>query len=191
MVARRALIAVSSMLAAVVPMLTRILAARALRMLRWALARKIVGRTLKAPERLTQRFDLALVGGLLAFGLLEQFEQFVELVQGIAQGGDNLHDFVDGLSHRRRLRRLKISRRPWGGSVFAVRRPGSLRSFLRLGFRRLVGDFHLRGRRIELLVVPAGRPTFVLHLGGFCFRGDGPGIVRRFWSDAAGIAGAG
>ena len=133
----------ASMLTAVVAMLARVVTAATLRMLR-PLALNLFGRTLEAPERLAQGFYFALVGGLLALGLLEQFQQFIELVQGIAQRRDDFHDLVDGFSHGCGLGRSKVAKRAWDGSSFAAWRRGNLRTFLYVRFRRLLWNLHLR-----------------------------------------------
>jgi hypothetical protein len=50
---------------------------------RWlrTLAGHVLRRTMKPPQLLAQRFDFALVGGLLALGQFQQFEHFIELVE--------------------------------------------------------------------------------------------------------------
>src|SRR5689334_19343822 len=97
------------MRAALVAMLT-VIAAAALLML-GALALDFLRRTLETPEHLAKRFDFALVSGFLAFGFLQQFQQLVELVQRVPQGGNNLHCLVDRLPDGSRLSRAKIARR--------------------------------------------------------------------------------
>lgn len=64
-------------------------------------------RTLEATELLTKRLNLTLVGGLLALCFFEEFEEFVQLIEGLAQCGDDLHHFVHGFANGRRLRWLK------------------------------------------------------------------------------------
>lgn len=64
-------------------------------------------RTLEAAKLLTKRLNLALVGCLLALGFLEELEKFVELIERLAQGGDDLHHFVHGFANGRRLRWLE------------------------------------------------------------------------------------
>ena len=45
----------------------------------------LVGRPVESPDHLAERLDLALVGGLLALGLLDQFEKFVHRLRGRAR----------------------------------------------------------------------------------------------------------
>lgn len=52
---------------------------------------------LDAPDHLAQGLDLALVGGLLAFGFLQQFQDEFHLVEGIAQIVDDQFHVGDGL----------------------------------------------------------------------------------------------
>ena len=117
MLARRTLVArtpVETATFTIVALLPLVVPAPALRVLR-PRALDFLGWPLESPERLAERFDLALVGSLLALGFLEQFEQFIELVERIPKRGHNLHHLVDGLSNGGGLRWLEIADRPNGG----------------------------------------------------------------------------
>lgn len=67
--------------------------------------------TLEAAKLLTKSLDLALVGGLLALGFFEKFEELVQLIERLAQCGDDLHHFVHGFANGRRLCGLKRAHR--------------------------------------------------------------------------------
>jgi len=54
--------------------------------------------SLKLAQGAEQRFDLAFVGELLAFGEFDQFQNFFHLLQRLFQRFDDLHHFVDGLA---------------------------------------------------------------------------------------------
>jgi len=62
-----------------------------------ALALNFLRRTVEAAQLLAQRFNLLFVGGLLALGQFEQLQHFVELIQRLTKGRDDLHHFIDGL----------------------------------------------------------------------------------------------
>ena len=68
-------------------------AGKRLRALTW----QILRRTAEAAQLLAQRFDLALVGGLLALGQFEQLQHFVELIERFTERSDDFHHFIDGL----------------------------------------------------------------------------------------------
>ena len=70
-------------------------------------ALNLLWRTLEAAKLLAKRLNLAFVGGLLALGFFKEFEEFVQLIQRLAQGGDDLHHFVHGFANGRRLRGLE------------------------------------------------------------------------------------
>ena len=53
---------------------------------------------LKLAQGAQQRLDLAFVRELLAFGMLDQFQNFFHLLQCLFQRFDDLHHFVDGLA---------------------------------------------------------------------------------------------
>ena len=53
---------------------------------------------MKAPNRLSERLDLTLVGGFLALGFLNQFEQLVHRFRGVAQGAESRFDFFECLA---------------------------------------------------------------------------------------------
>ena len=64
-------------------------------------------RTLKAAELQAKRFNFTFISGFLAFCFFEEFEEFVQLIERLAQGGDDLHHFVHGFANGRRLRGLE------------------------------------------------------------------------------------
>jgi hypothetical protein len=97
-------------------------------------------RPVEAAELLAQRVDLPLVSRLLSVRLLEDLEHLIHLVDRLAQGGENGHDFINGLLDGFGGRRLK---RSWG------RRRGSDLSFLGCGRTRLT---RRNGRRLGGLV---------------------------------------
>ena len=72
--------------------------------------RDLFGRPVESAQLLAQRFDFALVGGLLPIRFLQQLKHFVHFVDGLAQRGQDLHDFVDGLLDGFGLSRLKSAR---------------------------------------------------------------------------------
>jgi hypothetical protein len=90
-----------------------------------ALALNVLWRTAEAAQLLAQRFNLPLVGGLLALGQFEQFQYFVELIQRLAERGDDFHHFIDRLVNRFGMRRLRWARGRRWRTVFA--RAGRLR----------------------------------------------------------------
>ena len=57
----------------------------------------VLWRTAEAAQLLAQRFDFPLVGGLLALGQFEQFQHFVELIEGLTERCDHFHHFINGL----------------------------------------------------------------------------------------------
>ena len=116
-------------------------------------------RTLEAAELLTKRLNLTLVGGLLALCFFEEFEEFVQLIEGLAQCGDDLHHFVHGFANGRRLRRLE---RPewklWRTflTFLAHRRRRTLLAPLYNRFGRLLFSLSLsigRRRKIAFLIL--------------------------------------
>lgn len=70
-------IARASVLSTLIPPMVAMAALR--RLVRLAL--DFLRGTMEAAQLLTQRFDLALVSGLLALSQFEQFQHFVELIQ--------------------------------------------------------------------------------------------------------------
>ena len=67
------------------------------RLVRRALALDFLRWTVEAAQLLAQGFDFPFVGGLLALGQFQQLQHFVELIQRLAKGRDDLHHFIDGL----------------------------------------------------------------------------------------------
>jgi hypothetical protein len=61
---------------------------------------------------LPQGFDLAFVRGFLAFGLLEDFQNLIHLVERLAELGSDDHHFLDGFAHGIRMRGLQGMPRP-------------------------------------------------------------------------------
>jgi hypothetical protein len=57
-----------------------------------------VAARLKLAQRTQQRFDFAFVGEFLAFGQLDQLQNFLHLLERLLQRFDDLHHFVDGLA---------------------------------------------------------------------------------------------
>lgn len=167
---RMALVTVVAVVAAVIVVVARVTALVAvtawLGLLRW-LRRTLPGDflhgPLKAAQLLVEGFDLALVGRLLPFRFLEQFEQFVELIEGFAQGTDDIHHLVDGLANGGRL----------GGAEWARRRRWRRVTFVARRFRSLLGlaDGGLGG-----LVVGIGRVGEVTFLVRWL---DRVGIIIR------------
>jgi len=90
---------------------------------------------LEAAQGLAQCIDLAFVGRLLAFGFLDQLEQFVECFDGVAQGTENQFGFLDGLSDGRG-RRGPPGRGQWFKSPGLLMLPMGLE---RLGSRGRAG----------------------------------------------------
>ena len=102
-------------------------------------AGNLIRRAAEASQHLAQCLDLALVGGLLALRLFDQFQQFIQRLDGVAQGAEHglglFHGLPDGRGRRRlggrrqRCRRRSLlatfSLRPWFGARgrrrFAVR----------------------------------------------------------------------
>src|SRR5678816_3610029 len=84
-----------------------------------ALALNVLRRTMESAQLLAQRFDLPLVGGLLAFGQFEQLQYFVELIQRLAERRNDFHHFIDGLVNRFGMRRLRWARGRRWRTVFA------------------------------------------------------------------------
>ena len=137
-----------------------------------ALALNLLGRTLKAAQLLAQRFDLPFVGGLLALGQFEQLQHFVELIQRLAKGRDDLHHFIDGLVDGFGFRGMRRAR--WGCGTLLARRLAGLLP----GVGWLVGHFDFGRGRKELFVLPArfGASGFGLHRGFGIFRPDSFGF---------------
>jgi hypothetical protein len=108
-------------LIAAVPVFPRIAAQIPVSSVRWlrALAGHVLGRTMEPPQLLAQRFDFALVGGLLALGQFQQFEHFIELVERLAERGNDLHHFIDGLADGLGMRRLGRAGRGWRRALLA------------------------------------------------------------------------
>jgi hypothetical protein len=105
-----------------------------------ALTLNVLRRTAEAAQLLAQRFDLALVGGLLALGQFEQLQHFVELIERLAERRDDFHHFIDGLVNRLGMRRLGGTRGRRWRTVFARARGFRSARFVPcLG--GLVGDF--------------------------------------------------
>ena len=76
----------------------------------------MVGRSVEAAKRLTHRLNFALVRGLLALGFLNEFEQFIQRLDGVAQGAEHGLRFFDGLADRGGCRGLRGRRQgqPFG-----------------------------------------------------------------------------
>ena len=112
-------------------------------------------RTLEAAKLLTKCLNLALVGGLLALGFLEELKEFIQLIKGLAQCRDDLHHFVHGFANGRRLRRLERAERKLRQPFLTFlthRRRSLLLAPLRNGFGRRLLSLR-RGRKIALLIL--------------------------------------
>jgi hypothetical protein len=55
-------------------------------------------RVLQLAQQPAKRINLMFVRQLLALGMFDQFQNILHLCQGLFQGFDNSHDFVDGLT---------------------------------------------------------------------------------------------
>ncbi|SPE59034.1 hypothetical protein SBV1_2980008 [Verrucomicrobia bacterium] len=121
------------------------------------------------PDRAPQGFDFPFVGVFLALGQFERFKHFFHVVEGFAQGHEDLVDLVDGLLNGRRRGRLGRGESSLGAGRLLS--PG-----LRHGwgwFRQFLGwgreDFGLLGWLAELgllswtgrrsAATPAAAPT--------------------------------
>lgn len=139
----------------------------------------LVGRPVKAPDRLAKRLDFALVRGFLALGFLNEFEQFVHRFRGVAQGAERRLDFLQRLANAGRFSRLG---RRWrrlrqrlavpavlGWRMALARRAGGRLHFCLLeSFRRRFGRSHFFGsRREKRLVIGA---SFLAGIGFGDFR---------------------
>jgi hypothetical protein len=60
-------------------------------------ARDLIGRAVETPHHLAERLDFSLVGGLLALGLLDEFEEFVHRFRSVAQDAERRFDFFERL----------------------------------------------------------------------------------------------
>lgn len=58
----------------------------------------LIRRPVKAADHLAKRLDLALVGGFLALGFLDEFEQFVHRLRRVAQSAERLFHFLERLA---------------------------------------------------------------------------------------------
>jgi hypothetical protein len=101
--------------------------------------RLMAGR-LNAAERAAQFLNLPLIGQFLAFGNLNQFKDFVQLVNRVLERLGNFRCVCHGLADGRRFRRAKISRsRPglgFGTALLRVSRTlGTLGTPLTFRFR--------------------------------------------------------
>lgn len=170
---RMALVTVVAVVAAVIVVVALVAALVAvtawlglLRWLRRTLAGDFLHGPLKAAQLLVEGFDLALVGRFLAFSFLEQFEQFVELIEGFAQGTDDIHHLVDGLANGGRL----------GGAEWARRRRWRRVTFFARRFRSLLGLADGELCRLGGLVVGIGRVGEVTFLVRWL---DRVGIIIR------------
>jgi hypothetical protein len=139
--------ALGTALVASIPMITRVARVAALVAvpagygLR-ALTLNVLRRTVEAAQLLAQRFNLPLVGGLLAFSQFKQLQHFIELIERFAERRDHFHHLIDGLVNRFGMRRLGWARGRWGRTVFA--RAGGFRSARFVpGCDRLVGNLNV------------------------------------------------
>lgn len=73
---------------------------------RFRTAGNLIRRAAEAAQHLAQRLDLAFVGGLLALCLLDQFQQFIQRLGGVAQGSEHGLSFLHGLPDGRGRRWL-------------------------------------------------------------------------------------
>jgi hypothetical protein len=128
----------------------------------------LIGRTMKATDHLAKRLDLALVGGFLALGFLDEFEQLVHRLRGLAQGAERRFNLLKRLANAGRFGWLSRRWRPRFRRHIAVRAMlrwrmalarragGRLVSRLFEGFRRRLGRCHFLGSwREERLVIGA------------------------------------
>jgi hypothetical protein len=102
-----------------------------------------LGRTVEATQLLPQGFNLAFIGGRLSLRFLEQFQHLIELIERVAQRGDDGHDLVNRIVDGRRVRRLGRRWRAMRTAFFAMARWLWSGRFTR-GFSGLVGNLHLR-----------------------------------------------
>ena len=80
-----------------------VLMTRIARLLLWLMARR-----LDAPQGAAKFFDFALIGELLAFGNLDQFKDFIQLINRVLQRFGNFCGVRDSLADGRLLGRAKI-----------------------------------------------------------------------------------
>ena len=106
---------------------------------------KAVATRLKLAQGAQQRFDLAFVGELLAFGEFDKFQNFFHLIKRLFQRFDDLHHFVDGLADGGTIRPGHAWRvRHWRFKPGARRlRTGRLRTHRMLG----QSNWRFSGRR--------------------------------------------
>lgn len=126
------------------------------RWLRRTLTLEVFRWTLEPAHLLAQRFDVALVGGLLPLGFLQQLEHFIHLLERLAQSRDHLHDVIDALANGFLLGRAEIAgRRRWRRlatlmAFFARwRRWGRFAHFCRRSGRWWFSWFHIGPGRKE------------------------------------------
>ena len=109
-------------------------------------ASDLMNRPLKTPERLAQGFNFAFVGRLLPFRFLDQLEQFIQRLDGIAQAAEHGLSFLDGLTDGGRFSGLKGWRIMWGHRAnVALLRGALLATFL--ATRRFRGRIKRLGGR--------------------------------------------
>jgi hypothetical protein len=135
------------------------------RLVRRALALDLLRRTVEAAQLLAQGFDLPFVSGLLALSQLEQLQHFVELIQRLAKGRDDLHYLIDGLVDGFGFRGMRRAR--WGRWTMFARPDWFRLAGLLAEVGWLFGYFNLGRWRKELFVVPA------------CFGASGFGGLHR------------
>lgn len=121
--------------------------------MRWPLALDFLWRAVEAAQLLSQGFDFPFVSGLLALGQFKQLQHFVELIQRLAKGRDDLHHFIDGLMDGFGFRGMRRAR--WRRWTMLALPDGFRLAGFRLGAGGLVGDFNFGRRRKKLFVVPA------------------------------------
>ena len=158
-------------------------------------ARDLIGRPVNAPDHLAERLDLTLVSGFLALGFLDQFEQLVHRLRGIAQSAERRFDLLERLADAggrgglgRRWRRLRT--RFALGAMLRWRSALARRTSVRLvsrhleGFRRRFSCSHFLGSGREerfvfgaTLLAGIGIAQFRASLGG---RFGGGGIGHQF-----------
>jgi hypothetical protein len=155
-----------------IPMLALVAMTTRARRVTWAW--NLLRRTVEAAQLLAQRFDFPFIGGLLALRQFEQLEDFIELIERLAERRNHRHYFVNGLANGFRMRRLGGARRWRRRTVLA--RAGVLRfAGFPTGFGRLVRNFDVGGGGEELFVVIASS----LSEGRFGRRGGGFGAFGR------------
>ena len=125
----------------------------------------LLNRALESSKRLSQGFNFPFVRRLLTLRFLDQFEQFVQRLDGVPQRAEHDFGFLDGQADggrfgglnggrkmRGRRRRANLAKRPrWWLATFGTTRLLG-RRFKRLG-RRFVGANLLGG---------GGKKTFIL-----------------------------